>query len=122
MSYIYANLSGGSCGWLRMRGWLWLRLLLCMWLWLGRLRYWYTNSLIQSVDHTLIVAVHPPHLPHLGLQRCNASNAPLIPIPQMLYLGLQRCSASICGVASSTRALDVRGRIYIRRKAPVPNT
>jgi len=25
MSYIYANLSDGSCGWVRMRGWLWLR-------------------------------------------------------------------------------------------------
>src|SRR5436190_195938 len=101
MSYIYANLSDGSCGWVRMHGCLWLWVWLCVWLWLERVRLCYTHRLAQSMDHALIVGVYPPtvgpKLPHLGLP-------PLIPTPETLYLGLQRCNASICGGASSTRA------------------
>src|SRR4051812_11354604 len=87
--------------WLRLRLWLRLWLRLCVWLWLEQTRHCYTHSPAHSLDHTLIVGVHPPtvgpQLPHLGLP-------PLIPTPQTLYLGLQRCNASICGGASSTRA------------------
>src|SRR4051812_18571713 len=93
MSYIYANLSGGRCGWL----WLWLRL--CVWLWLGRVRRCYTYRPTHSLDHTLIVGVHPPTIapqpPHLG--------------PQLLHLGPQ--TLHLCGVASSTRALGGAGVI-----------
>src|SRR3954462_11928200 len=71
-----------------------------MWLWLGQLWHWYTTCPSQSVDNTLIVAPHPPHLPHLGPHLPHLGHPPLIPTPQTLYLGLQRCSASICGVAS----------------------
>ena len=106
MSYIYANLRIGSCGWLRMCGWLWLWLRLwlrlCVWLWLKQVQHYYTHKPAQSLDHTLIVGVQPPtlgpQLPHDGLQT-------LLPTPHTLYLGLQRCNASICGGACSTRAL-----------------
>src|SRR4051812_42356177 len=93
MSYIYANLSGGSCGWL------WLRLRLYVWLWLERVRHCYTYRPTQSLDHTLIVGVHPstlgPHLPHLG--------------PHLPHLGPQ--TLYLCGVASSPRALGGAGVI-----------
>src|SRR3954471_5747022 len=104
MSYIYANLSGGSggsggSGWRLL--WLWLRL--GVWLWLERVRRCHTYRVTQSLYHTLIVGVQPPtlgphlgpHPPHLGLQLRHQC-------PQALYL---------CGVASTTRALGGAGVI-----------
>src|SRR4051812_33897745 len=106
MSYIYANMIDGSCGWLRICGWLWLWLRFCVWLWLELVRHCYTYRHAQSLDHTLIVGVQPPTLglllPRGGLQTLLQT---LLPTPHTLYLDLQCCNASICGGACSTQAL-----------------
>src|SRR2546430_1345127 len=99
MIYIYANLSGGSCGWLCMR----LRLGR---LGLGRLRHWYIKSPTQSLDHTLIVHMHPRKVSlHPSLHLLHLGHPALIPTPQTLYLGLQHSNASICLIDSSSRGL-----------------
>src|SRR5438309_1994302 len=116
MSYIYANLSGGSCGWL------WLRLRLCMWLWLGRLRHWYTTSPTQSVDHTLIVALHPPHLLHLGP---HLPHLGLLLSSRLRRRSISASNATMCPTAESPPPIkpsEVRGREYVHHKDPVPNT